>query len=89
MFIDEIDALAPSIGKMNSESDRRIVTTLLALMDGVETDNVDKESGNDKSGGMKPTTTKKKKKEKAPRLMVLAATNRPQALEPALRRPGL
>ncbi|PVU88385.1 hypothetical protein BB561_005889 [Smittium simulii] len=65
IFIDEIDALCP---KRNSDSysnaENRVVTTLLTLMDGFDSN----ESGN--------------------RVVVIAATNRPNSLDEALRRPG-
>lgn len=61
IFIDEIDALAPRRDKTQGEVERRIVSQLLTLMDGL-----------------------------GPRsqVVVMAATNRPNALEPALRRFG-
>ncbi|XP_031554574.1 ATPase family protein 2 homolog [Actinia tenebrosa] len=62
VFIDEIDALCPRRDKVQNEFEKRVVATLLTLMDGM-----------DKGVG---------------HVMVLAATNRPDALDPALRRPG-
>jgi len=61
IFIDEIDSIAPKRGQVTGELERRIVATLLTLMDGLE-----------------------------PRqnLVVIAATNRPEAIDEALRRPG-
>jgi len=61
IFIDEIDSLAPSRDNTSTEVERRIVSQLLTLMDGL--------SPSDK-------------------VIVLAATNRPNAVDPALRRPG-
>ncbi|MUN27901.1 AAA family ATPase, partial [Sulfuracidifex metallicus] len=61
VFIDEVDAMAPSRDVTASEADRRIVAQLLTLMDGV----------NSRSG-----------------VLVIGATNRPNAIDPALRRPG-
>ncbi len=61
IFIDEIDAIAPSRDVTNGEADKRIVAQLLTLMDGIA------------SGGG---------------LLVIGATNRPNAIDPALRRPG-
>ncbi|KAJ1946159.1 AAA+-type ATPase, partial [Linderina macrospora] len=63
IFIDEIDALCPKRGDSESEASKRVVATLLTLMDGVS-DRV-----ND-------------------RLVVIGATNRPNAIDSALRRPG-
>ncbi|KAI8865534.1 AAA-domain-containing protein [Ramicandelaber brevisporus] len=68
IYIDEIDALCPRRDNSTNEQDKRIVATLLTLMDGVE--------GDDDS-------TKNKKP-----FFVIAATNRPNALDDALRRPG-
>jgi transitional endoplasmic reticulum ATPase len=63
IFIDEIDAIAPSrestIG--SGEVERRVVSQLLTMMDGLE------------SRG---------------KVIVMAATNRPDSLDSALRRPG-
>ncbi len=61
IFIDEIDAIAPKREDVTGEVERRVVSTLLTLMDGL------------KSRG---------------KVIVIAATNRPNALDPALRRGG-
>ncbi|KAI9264294.1 P-loop containing nucleoside triphosphate hydrolase protein [Phascolomyces articulosus] len=61
IFIDEIDALCPKRDEAGSELEKRVVTTLLTLMDGANS---------------------------ADRIVVLGATNRPNALDEALRRPG-
>jgi len=61
LFIDEIDAIAPKRGEVTGEVERRIVSQLLTLMDGL------------KSRG---------------ELIVIAATNLVNSLDPALRRPG-
>ncbi|KAG0229730.1 spermatogenesis associated protein 5 [Actinomortierella wolfii] len=70
IFIDEIDALCPKRDEAASEMEKRVVATLLTLMDGVSDKNVSES-----------TTV-------APRVVVLGATNRPNALDEALRRPG-
>ncbi|XP_071787469.1 ATPase family gene 2 protein homolog A-like [Asterias amurensis] len=64
IFIDELDALCPHREKVQSDLEKRIVATLLTLMDGVDS-----------------MLTRG-------HLMVLGATNRPDAIDPALRRPG-
>ena len=61
IFIDEIDALAPKREEVHGEVEKRVVSQLLALMDGLE------------SRGQ---------------IVVIGATNRPNALDPALRRAG-
>jgi transitional endoplasmic reticulum ATPase len=61
IFIDEIDSIAPNREKTNGELERRIVSMLLTLMDGI------------KSRGQ---------------VVVIGATNRQNALDPALRRFG-
>lgn len=61
IFIDEIDAIAPKREEVTGEVERRVVSQLLTLMDGL------------KSRG---------------KVIVIGATNRPNALDPALRRPG-
>ncbi|CAO3649741.1 unnamed protein product [Mucor hiemalis] len=62
IFIDEIDALCPKRDEAPSELEKRVVTTLLTLMDGATTENN--------------------------RVVVIGATNRPNSLDEALRRPG-
>lgn len=61
IFIDEIDAIAPKREEVMGEVEKRIVSQLLTLMDGL------------KSRGQ---------------VVVIAATNRPNSIDPALRRPG-
>jgi transitional endoplasmic reticulum ATPase len=61
VFIDEIDSLAPDRSKVEGEVEKRLVATLLGLMDGFA---------------------------QAKGVIVLAATNRPDHIDPALRRPG-
>ncbi len=61
LFIDEIDAIAPSRENVVGEVEKRIVAQLLALMDGLN---------------------------KRQNVIVIAATNIPNSLDPALRRPG-
>ncbi|MCD6477749.1 MAG: CDC48 family AAA ATPase [Candidatus Aenigmarchaeota archaeon] len=61
IFIDEIDSLAPKREETHGEVERRVVSQLLTLMDGL------------KSRG---------------KVIVIAATNRVNAIDPALRRPG-
>jgi len=61
IFIDEIDAIAPKREEVQGEVERRVVSQLLTMMDGL------------KSRG---------------KVVVIGATNRPNALDSALRRPG-
>ncbi len=61
IFIDEIDSIAPKREEVTGEVERRVVSQMLSLMDGLE------------SRG---------------KVIVIAATNRPNAIDPALRRPG-
>ncbi len=61
IFIDEIDAIAPKREDSYGEVERRIVSQLLTMMDGL------------KARG---------------KVIVIGATNRPNAIDPALRRPG-
>ena len=61
IFIDEIDAFAPKREETHGEVERRVVSQLLTLMDGLT------ERG---------------------KLIVIGATNIPDSLDPALRRPG-
>ena len=61
VFIDEIDSIAPKRDEVSGEVEKRIVSQLLTLLDGM------------KSRG---------------KVVVIAATNRPDSIDPALRRPG-
>ncbi len=61
IFMDEIDAIAPKREEATNEVERRMVSQLLTLMDGMGT------RGN---------------------VIIIGATNRPNAIDPALRRPG-
>lgn len=61
LFIDELDAIAPKRDKAGGEVERRIVSQMLTLLDGI-----------------KPTSN----------VVVIAATNRPNQIDPALRRFG-
>ncbi|KAA8523942.1 hypothetical protein F0562_010365 [Nyssa sinensis] len=61
IFFDEIDGLAPCRTRQQDQTHNSVVSTLLALLDGL------------KSRGS---------------VVVIGATNRPDAVDPALRRPG-
>lgn len=61
IFIDELDAIAPKRSEVTGEVERRVVSQLLTLMDGL------------KGRGQ---------------VVVIGATNRIEAVDPALRRPG-
>jgi AAA family ATPase len=66
IVIDEVDALCPlREDGAGGEVEKRVVATLLTLMDGFDAD----------------VTS-------AARVVVVATTNRPNAIDPALRRPG-
>ncbi len=61
IFIDEIDAIAPKREEVRGEVEKRVVSQLLTMMDGL------------KARG---------------KVIVIAATNMENSLDPALRRPG-
>ncbi len=61
IFLDEIDALTPKRAEVSGEVEKRVVSQLLALMDGME---------------------------KRQQVIIIGATNLPDSLDPALRRPG-
>lgn len=61
VFIDELDAISPKREESIDSADRRLVSQLLTLMDGLE------DRGD---------------------VIVIGATNAPQIIDPALRRPG-
>ncbi|OZJ03805.1 hypothetical protein BZG36_03019 [Bifiguratus adelaidae] len=75
IFIDEIDALCPKRDDTPTELEKRVVATLLTLMDGVD---AKAESGREDQDNDAHQQI----------VMVIGATNRPNALDPALRRPG-
>ena len=67
VVLDEIDALVPKREDgAGGEVEKRVVATLLTILDGMGEDN---EDGNH-------------------RIVVIGTTNRPNAIDPALRRPG-
>ncbi|KAJ3164659.1 hypothetical protein HDU88_005087 [Geranomyces variabilis] len=76
IFIDEIDALCPKRDSSASDLEKRVVATLLTLMDGAG------------AGLEADQTGKTGKNAKADRVVVIGATNRPNSLDEALRRPG-
>ena len=61
IFIDEIDSIAPKRDKTNGEVEKRIVSQMLTLMDGLKS---------------------------RASVVVIGATNRPNTIDPALRRFG-
>lgn len=61
IFIDELDSIAPKRDKTGGEVEKRVVSQLLTLMDGL------------RGRGS---------------VIVMGATNRPNTIDPALRRPG-
>ena len=61
IFLDELDGIAPKRAEVTGEVEKRVVTQLLALMDGL-----------------------KSRQE----VIIIGATNLPDSLDPALRRPG-
>ncbi|KAG0152485.1 hypothetical protein CROQUDRAFT_70693 [Cronartium quercuum f. sp. fusiforme G11] len=80
IVIDEIDGLFPN-RESGGEVDRRVVGALLTCMDGLE----------DKVTTARPTPSTNSISPNAPRpqqVVVIATTNRPNAIDPALRRPG-
>ena len=67
IFMDEIDGLAPARSPKQNQVYSSVVTTLLSLMDGLDT---------------------RRDADPYARVVVIGATNRVDAVDPALRRPG-
>ncbi|KIY48572.1 AAA-domain-containing protein [Fistulina hepatica ATCC 64428] len=63
VVLDEVDALVPMREDGGSEVEKRVVSTLLTLLDGMDQNDHE-------------------------RVIVVGTTNRPNAIDPALRRPG-
>ncbi|KAG0012958.1 spermatogenesis associated protein 5 [Entomortierella chlamydospora] len=82
IFIDEIDALCPKRDEAASEMEKRVVATLLTLMDGVSEKKIPSTAKSTTSDSKTTSETS------TPRIVVMGATNRPNALDEALRRPG-
>jgi transitional endoplasmic reticulum ATPase len=61
IFMDEIDSIAPKRDQAQGETEKRVVSQLLTLMDSLKSNS---------------------------QVMVIGATNRPNVIESALRRPG-
>lgn len=61
IFMDELDSIAPKRDQAQGETEKRVVSQLLTLMDSLKTNS---------------------------NVMVVGATNRPNVIESALRRPG-
>ncbi|ORZ35821.1 P-loop containing nucleoside triphosphate hydrolase protein [Catenaria anguillulae PL171] len=67
VFVDEMDALCPKRDGQGSELEKRVVATLLTLLDGASAE------GDTQAWD---------------RVFVIGATNRPNAIDEAMRRPG-
>lgn len=73
VVLDEVDAICPKRGDgEGDEVGKRVVATLLTILDGMDEPINSSRNGETHNGGV----------------VVVATTNRPNAIDPALRRPG-
>ncbi|XP_028753337.1 cell division control protein 48 homolog C [Neltuma alba] len=75
VFIDEIDAIASKRENLQREMEKRIVTQLMTSMD-------------QSSRLLQPADSSESSDALPGYILVIGATNRPDAVDPALRRPG-
>ncbi|KAK7246860.1 hypothetical protein RIF29_41730 [Crotalaria pallida] len=75
VFIDEIDAIASKRENLQREMEKRIVTQLMSCMD-------------QSTRLMQPADSPESSDDRPGYVLVIGATNRPDAVDPALRRPG-
>ncbi|MCI12425.1 cell division control protein 48 C-like, partial [Trifolium medium] len=80
IFIDEIDAIASNRDNLQRQMETRIVTQIMLCMDEVnnDDDHHDHDDYNSETSNDQPL----------PHVLVIGATNKPNAIEPSLRRPG-
>lgn len=89
IFIDEIDSLAPRRDLTKGELEPRLVGQLLSLMDGLEIEKCEKCNSHEIEKENNVIRCKKCNVILAKgHIVVIGSTNRPEALDPALRRPG-
>jgi hypothetical protein len=88
IVLDEVDAIAPRRDKVQMEGDKRLVGCLLAQIDSIGLGDTD--DGGDTM--CNPLSSKGDlencSKRKSSQVVVIAATNAADALDPAVRRPG-
>ena len=96
LFLDEIDAIVPKRETAQREMERRIVAQLLTCMDDLANDgHTEEEKSTDvgeqvaqEIGDEDPEKPAKKAAKRPRHVVVIGATNRPDSLDPALRRAG-
>ncbi|KAJ3429244.1 aaa-family atpase [Anaeramoeba flamelloides] len=91
LFIDEIDCLCPKRDLLSTEIERRIILVFLQLLDKIlkiNQNNNHRNQNQNQSQNKNQSQNQNRYKSKNKNILIIAATNRPNELDSALRRSG-